>query len=741
MRKSSSRPAVHASDPIPPPAPGPFEREVIGRLLRDRLNPVGEPPHKSDGADATQGADKPARLRVKRILARHKTLSLQRAPIKVVVAILFARALDAVPGLVEALRHETPRVVVEVGDPHALATLRGIWPLLLVGENATVEAITTNLHPEDAKRADLLSLVVPEPMKPKDRDALDRAFLELLGVARPILCLSSNVGALLPPSALRAADHRVAWPPLDPSAIAATIHVVTGKPARAADRARLDDLSPTLADLAIAIRSNRSPKTCIARLRDLAGQKAPRSGIGRELGLGQLHGMDEAVSWARATLTDMAAWRCGELPWAGVDSGLLLAGPPGTGKTLLPAVMAAEADMPLVVGSLANWQSQDQGHLGTTLRAMRQAFEEARAKATGQGRPGCILLVDEVDSFADRSKVTHEHRDYVVECANAMLELLSGATPREGVVVIGTTNDASRLDPAMLRPGRLGRTITIGYPDCAARLAMLRVRLGDQLRDADLTAVAQRTERATGATVEQLVADARRIARQAGRPLALGDLLAVTGEAEAGMTPELLHRIAVHEAGHAVVAALTVGTDAMVVALQVRDGAGGWLDLTGSGRTAGTRAEVETAIRVLLSGRAAEEAVLGEASTGAHADLLAATRLAAHLHGKWGLIPGRLLALGQDGPAEILADPGLRAEASTLLDTLYAEVRTTLDQHREALHRVAERLLVERRLDGSKVAALMEGRGDPTVRHRRGAERRMATARRPDHEQVPGRTA
>jgi SpoVK/Ycf46/Vps4 family AAA+-type ATPase len=642
---------------------------------------------------------------------------------EVAAALLFGRAIDAVPNLLTDLRNGSVRVVIDVPDPLVLAALRGIWPLLLFGDDARIETVSTALSTADAALARALSLVITQVPKAADRDDTERALLRLLQVSRPLLCLSPEAESHVPPAALRAADLRVGVPPLCSDLIGTVVRIVTGSRCRKADLGSISDLDITVTDLAIAIQADRSPAECMLRLRRLAMRGAERSGVGRDLSLDQLHGMADAVAWARSTLADLQAWRLGA-PWSSVSSGAMLWGPPGTGKTLLAAVMAAEGDLPLVTGSLARWQAEDHAHLGTTLRAMRRAFEEAKLKAkTGRGgRRGCILLIDEIDSFADRSTVTHDHRDYVVEVVNGLLELIDGAGSREGVVVIGTTNDATRCDPALKRPGRLSKMIQVGYPDLNERLAMLRVRLGRDLHDLDLLPVARVTERATGADIEELVADARRIANRAERPLEMADLLRVAGRADANTPPANLRRIAVHEAGHAVVAALEIGTRGLVVALQSRESAAGWVEVTGLERTAGTQAEIEATIRIQLAGRAAEEVLLGAPSAGARQDLVAATTLAAHMIGSWGLTSTkRLLALGRQSPADILEDRELRDEAASLLDSLYEQARDTIRRHGDEVRRIAERLLVERRLDGATVAQILGVEARDPVREAAGS--------------------
>ena len=171
--------------------------------------------------------------------------------------------------------------------------------------------------------------------------------------------------------------------------------------------------------------------------------------------LDRLHGMPEAVAWGRQLASDLALYRAGKLGWSGVDRGCLLSGPPGCGKTLFARALAASCNASLVVGSYGQWLATGTGHQGDLLRAMREAFADARTKTP------CILFIDEVDSFPNRSAVTH-HPEWHTEVVNALLAELDGAKDREGVVVIGACNAPQRLDPALVRSGRLDRHIRIG---------------------------------------------------------------------------------------------------------------------------------------------------------------------------------------------------------------------------------------------------------------------------------------
>ncbi|WP_449411807.1 hypothetical protein [Methylobacterium komagatae] len=161
------------------------------------------------------------------------------------------------------------------------------------------------------------------------------------------------------------------------------------------------------------------------------------------------------------------------------------------------------------------------------------------------------------------------------------------------------------------------------------------------------------------------------------------------------------------KSGHALLAHLAHPERDLIVALQSREGTGGWVEIVGADSGVWTRAEAEARIRVGLAGRAAEEIVLDSASSGARQDLLTVTGIAVRMLGEWGLGERSLVAVERDPVTALISDPRLQAETSGLLDRLYGETRDTVRQHAGAVRRIADALLVERRLDGARVARLV----------------------------------
>jgi cell division protease FtsH len=348
----------------------------------------------------------------------------------------------------------------------------------------------------------------------------------------------------------------------------------------------------------------------------------------REIALEDLHGMPEARAWADAALSDLAAWKRGEIAWEAAVSCAVLVGPPGTGKTLFCESFARNVG-PFIACSYARWQSDGEGHLGHTLRAMARDFQAAREQAPS------VMLIDEIDSFPDRASVTHSHRDYTRSVGNALLEEIEGARRREGVFVLGCSNAIDTCDPALLRAGRLETIIRIGPPGPADLERIMRVKLGRDLFDEPLDGFAELAVGMTGADVEKIVDDARRAARREKRPLGAEDLRkAIVGD---DVPEQMRWRTAVHEAGHIVAEVVLFGPADVIATTAANRQRLGVSVRTQVGTLEGTPREYRARIVILLAGRTAEETVLREPSHGSSSDIEVATTLACAMHGSLGL--------------------------------------------------------------------------------------------------------
>jgi cell division protease FtsH len=264
-------------------------------------------------------------------------------------------------------------------------------------------------------------------------------------------------------------------------------------------------------------------------------------------------GFGDASAWAKELKKDLDNWRDGHLPWSEVDKGCLLYGPPGTGKTKFVAGLAVACNVHLEVASVAKWQSSKDGFLGDMLTAMYKSFAAAKEAAPS------ILFIDEFDSIGDRTKFSERHSTYSTQVVNALLECLDGIEGREGVIVVGASNNPGRIDGALLRSGRLEKHVHFPMPDASSRAEILAFHLPSLSCDPVLKEIAARMPGSSGADIERVAREARRVARRENRPVSIEDVWSKV-PTPAPLDEQEQYRVAVHEAGHAVIAyALRLG--------------------------------------------------------------------------------------------------------------------------------------------------------------------------------------
>ena len=508
---------------------------------------------------------------------------------------------------------------------------------------------------------------------------------------RPLIGVATPARAELPSDLLRACEERLVVVGFDPEAVELLVeHVVGSTPGRriAADVASA--IEP--ADIRIAIHPARGADGALDRLEAVVQARVLHRRAADGPRLADLAGYGQAAEWGLAAASDLSAYAKSAVPWSACETAALLVGLPGTGKTSFAHALARQAGVPLIAGSLAQWQSAGEGHLGTTLRAMRHFFDAASKAAP------CVALIDELDSFGDRRRFAGHNREYSVQVVNGLLECLDEGG-RAGVLLVGTTNDRDRIDPAILRSGRFDRCIAISLPSRSDLAAILRHHLGPDLAGADLDEAAGRAVGGTGADCAAWVRRARSRARRANRALAIEDLLCEIDPSNASPDATDDLRAAVHESGHTVVAhALGFQLRNVVLARAVEGG--GTTGLRSPDRYA-TRENLRQLLAVYLAGRAAEILVFGAPSTGAAADLAEATAICIHMHCSWGL-GSRLAALPPASmPKEVSAavERDLR-RASDAATCFLAERRICLDT-------LASTLTRRRCLDGTEIDAIL----------------------------------
>ena len=414
-----------------------------------------------------------------------------------------------------------------------------------------------------------------------------------------------------------------------------------------------------------------------------------------------------------------------------VPRGVLMVGPPGTGKTLLARAVAGEAG---VVFFSVTGSSFVELFVGVGAARVRDLFDQARKRAPA------IIFIDEIDAIGQRragsgAAVSNDEREQTL---NQLLAEMDGFEPSAGVVVLAATNRPEVLDPALLRPGRFDRQVTIPLPNVTERAAILAVHCrGKRLApDVDLNAVARGTPGFSGADLANLVNEAAINAVRANREVLSADDFStardriILGRREGSnvLLPEEKHAVAIHESGHAIVAALSEHADpvAKVTILPAGQTLGVTEQLPLVERHMYSEDYLQDSLAVRLGGRAAELVVLGQGSTGAANDLAGATELAVKMVREFGLSAklgpigypeGGSVFLGGGGPG-MSSRPFAEAtqaeideEVSRLLREAEERAIELIREHRSVLDALVSELLEVETVDGATVYRLA-GRPD-----------------------------
>jgi cell division protease FtsH len=405
--------------------------------------------------------------------------------------------------------------------------------------------------------------------------------------------------------------------------------------------------------------------------------------------------------------------------------GVLMVGPPGTGKTLMARAVAGEAEVPFFALTGSSFVEL---FVGVGAARVRDLFTAARKAAPA------IIFIDEIDAIGQRRGGALVQNDEREQTLNQLLNELDGFDPTAGVVVLAATNRPETLDPALLRPGRFDRQVEIPLPNVRERAAILAVHAdGKRLAaDVDLDAVARGTPGFSGADLANLINEAAIFAVRAGRDTitaadfsnARDRILLGRREATNALLPDEKHAVAVHESGHALVAALSPNADPVdrVTILPAGPSLGATEQLPVDERHLYSESYLKDSLAVRLGGRAAELLVLGEASSGATSDLTGATDLATRMVREYGM-SARLGPVGfATGSPMYLGTEEVRSrayadetqlvideEVAKLLREAEQTATALLTDRRAALDRLVDDLLAHETVDGAAVQAAITG--------------------------------
>lgn len=407
-----------------------------------------------------------------------------------------------------------------------------------------------------------------------------------------------------------------------------------------------------------------------------------------------------------------------------VPRGVLLVGPPGTGKTLLARAVAGESGVAFFSISASEFIEM---FVGVGAARVRELFAEAKKAAPA------IVFIDEIDAVG-RSRGAgmgggHDEREQTL---NQLLSEMDGFERNDLTIVLAATNRPDVLDPALLRPGRFDRRVVVDRPESRARLAILEVhtRTKPLGADVELETIAQNTPGFSGADLANLVNEAAiHATRRGGESIDSRDFTAayekiVLGDPrEAKLDAAEKHRVAVHEAGHAIVAHLSPEAERLHrISIIPRGMALGVTQQTpGGDRHIMTQSQLQTKLRVLMGGYAAEQVVFGDISTGAESDLKQATELASKMVSSFGMSErlgpvyyehgvehpflGRRLAT--EGGVSDATTHAIESETRDILVTALGRARDELNAHRALMNQLVGALLIRETLEQPELVALL----------------------------------
>ncbi len=438
-------------------------------------------------------------------------------------------------------------------------------------------------------------------------------------------------------------------------------------------------------------------------------------------------GIDEAVEEVREIVDFLKNSEKYQSLGGRIPKGVLLVGPPGTGKTLLAKAIAGEAGVPFFSLSGSDFVEM---YVGVGAARVRDMFQQATNRAP------CIIFIDELDALGkSRSGSAVGGHDEREQTLNALLVEMDGFVSNSGVIVIAATNRPETLDPALLRPGRFDRHVLVDRPDVGGRLAILKVHVKNVKldEDVDLKGIASITPGFVGADLANLVNEAALLAARAEKnAVGLDQFNDAVERVTAGlekknrvMNGDEKIRVAYHEAGHAVVAAALPNTDPVHKVSIIPRGLaalGYTMQRPESERYLMTKSELESNMKVLLAGTLTEEMTFQDISTGAQNDLERCTEIARSMVMDYGMSRlGRInlrrsnrsafLAGGGGGDYQIMHSEEMAKlidkEVTRIIDDALVQTREILEQRRDVLEAVTQRLLEVEAIDNEELMRLI----------------------------------
>jgi cell division protease FtsH len=407
---------------------------------------------------------------------------------------------------------------------------------------------------------------------------------------------------------------------------------------------------------------------------------------------------------------------------ATIPKGILLIGPPGTGKTLLARALAGEANVPFFSISGSEFVEM---FVGVGAARVRDLFAQAKRSAP------CIMFIDEIDAVgrqrAGNVPGSHEEREQTL---NQILVEMDGFDPNIGVIVLAATNRVDVLDPALLRPGRFDRRVTLDRPDTNGRAAILKLHAKEKSMEPDVNfeTIAKQTHGFSGADLAELINEAAILAVRRGKKLVgMADLedsidRVIAGPERKSMKfrPSDKELTAYHESGHALVARLLPNVDPVhKISIVARGAVGGYTRLLEEDRYFITESQFRDTLATLVAGHAAEELIFNEVSTGPQSDLKQATEMSEKMVTDYGMskklglrtfgqstLPG-YLGFGPPERKDYSEETAnlIDKEVRDIMENAHQTAKTLLQDNRPRLVHLAEKLVVKETLEGADLEA------------------------------------